>query len=148
MYERLAAFKRRHGHPKVGQRHDPILYRWVVAQRFRRRSGALCAELIQLPEEVALDFPPARPRRPSRPTPSTIHSGFEFKEGRAYWTSAVARVLEVERSVVERWVNSGELRACKTPHGQRRILGADLRAFLERNFGPSSQRTESARARS
>jgi len=55
------------------------------------------------------------------------------KKLRFFKTAQVADMLNVHQSTVNRWINTGELRAFTTPGGHRRITRADLIAFLRNN---------------
>ncbi|MEW5742656.1 MAG: response regulator [Myxococcota bacterium] len=53
-----------------------------------------------------------------------------------YTTQDVAKVLSASRTSVQRWIDSGSLRAFKTPGGHRRVTQRELVAFLRRQGAP------------
>jgi excisionase family DNA binding protein len=53
-----------------------------------------------------------------------------------YTTQDVARVLSASRTSVQRWIDSGTLKAFKTPGGHRRVTQRELVAFLRRQGAP------------
>lgn len=57
-------------------------------------------------------------------------------ERRNYSTFAVAEMLGVDPGSVVNWIDSGLLKAFRTPGGHRRVSGSDLQAFLVRHNMP------------
>ncbi|GMU58323.1 MAG: hypothetical protein AMXMBFR34_00860 [Myxococcaceae bacterium] len=53
-----------------------------------------------------------------------------------FTTQDVAKVLSASRTSVQRWIDSGSLRAFKTPGGHRRVTQRELVAFLRRQGAP------------
>jgi excisionase family DNA binding protein len=53
-----------------------------------------------------------------------------------YTTQDVAKVLSASRTSVQRWIDSGSLKAFKTPGGHRRVTQRELVAFLRRQGAP------------
>jgi len=53
-----------------------------------------------------------------------------------FTTQDVARVLSASRTSVQRWIDSGSLKAFKTPGGHRRVTQRELVAFLRRQGAP------------
>lgn len=55
------------------------------------------------------------------------------KDGRRYvGTSQVAKMLDVDRQTVIRWIESGDLEAWRTPGKHYRIAVVEVQRFLER----------------
>jgi hypothetical protein len=63
--EELALFKKKHGHCRVADSADdfPGLARWVVAQRYSRRQGKLCAEGVRRLNELGFSWDVAKQER-------------------------------------------------------------------------------------
>jgi excisionase family DNA binding protein len=57
-------------------------------------------------------------------------------ERRNYSTFAVAEILGVDPGSVVNWIDSGLLKAFRTPGGHRRVSAGDLHAFLVRHNMP------------
>lgn len=57
-------------------------------------------------------------------------------ERRNYSTFAVAEMLGVDPGSVVNWIDSGLLKAFRTPGGHRRVSGNDLQVFLARHNMP------------
>ena len=55
---------------------------------------------------------------------------------KAYSTFDIARMLQVDPGSVANWIDQGLLIAHRTPGGHRRVMEADLRAFLEAHKMP------------
>lgn len=53
-----------------------------------------------------------------------------------FTTQDVAKVLSASRTSVQRWIDSGALKAFKTPGGHRRVTRRELVAFLRRAGAP------------
>lgn len=53
-----------------------------------------------------------------------------------FTTQDVARVLSASRTSVQRWIDSGNLRAFKTPGGHRRVTQGELVSFLRKQGVP------------
>jgi len=53
-----------------------------------------------------------------------------------FTTQAVAQTLSASRTSVQRWIDSGMLKAFKTPGGHRRVTRRELAAFLRRQGAP------------
>ncbi|HKW41154.1 MAG TPA: response regulator [Gemmatimonadales bacterium] len=52
-------------------------------------------------------------------------------KSKRYWgTQRVARVCQVSPATVANWIDQGLLKGHKTPTGRRRVIAADLAAFL------------------
>ena len=53
-----------------------------------------------------------------------------------FTTQTVAQTLSASRTSVQRWIDSGMLKAFKTPGGHRRVTRRELTAFLRRQGAP------------
>ena len=59
-----------------------------------------------------------------------------------YSTFSIARMLQVDPGSVANWIDQGLLKAHRTPGRHRRVLEADLQAFLAKQQMPTSQQPE------
>jgi excisionase family DNA binding protein len=63
---------------------------------------------------------------------------------RVFSSREVAEIIGADPSSVNRWIDSGQIKAYRTPGGHRRVLAGELLAFLERCGMPIPEQLRSS----
>jgi excisionase family DNA binding protein len=56
-----------------------------------------------------------------------------------YKVSEVAKIFDVTNYTVRTWINTGKIKATKSPGGQWRIAGTEIKGYAQKEFGNANQ---------